>query len=48
VFYRLTEVSDGREVARAKTGITFFDYTRRKPVAIPPAFQAILGRVSAL
>jgi 4-hydroxybenzoyl-CoA thioesterase len=46
VFYRVTEVSGGREVARAKTGMTFFDYVRRRPVAIPPSFQAMLERVA--
>jgi len=37
--YRLTDVESGKEVARAKTGIVFFDYDRRKPVAIPEEFR---------
>lgn len=36
--YRVTNASDGRLVARAKTGIAFFDYTARKIVAVPPGF----------
>lgn len=36
--YRVTEKTSGREVARGKTGIVFFDYASRKVVAMPPAF----------
>jgi acyl-CoA thioester hydrolase len=38
--YRVTSLSDSREVARGKTGIVFFDYTTRTPVAVPAAFIA--------
>lgn len=38
IVYRVTNVSDGRLVAQAKTGIAFFDYTTRKVVAVPTAF----------
>ena len=37
--YRVTEKSSGREVARAKTGIVFFDYSRRAVQNVPPAFR---------
>ena len=38
--YRLTNKKSGREVARAKTGIVFIDYTTRKVVPVPEAFKA--------
>ncbi|MCR9144907.1 MAG: thioesterase family protein [bacterium] len=31
------------EVARAKTGIVFFDYQARTPVEIPPRFRALFA-----
>lgn len=36
--YRVTEKGDGREIARGKTGILFFDYDLKKPVAAPANF----------
>ena len=36
--WRASEKQSGREVARGKTGIIFFDYTARKPAAAPEAF----------
>lgn len=39
IVYRLVRVGDGREVARAKTGIVFFDYVSRKPVPVPDGFR---------
>ena len=36
--YRIREKQSGREVARGKTGILFFDYAARKPVAVPARF----------
>ena len=38
--YRVSRVADGAEVTRGKTGIVFFDYQERVPVAVPPAFAA--------
>jgi acyl-CoA thioester hydrolase len=37
--YRLSNKETGKEVARGKTGIVFFDYERRKPVAVPGKFR---------
>ena len=38
-FYYLLENGDtGREIARAKTGLAFFDYGRRKLAAVPHEF----------
>ena len=37
--YRVGEQASGREVARGKIGIMFFDYAARKPMAVPAAFR---------
>ena len=37
-FYLMKNQSTGREVARAKTGIVFFDYKKKKPVKVPNEF----------
>lgn len=36
--YRIREKQSGREIARGKTGILFFDYAIKKPVAVPAGF----------
>ena len=41
--YRVTEKISGREVARAKTGIVFFDYSRRAVQNVPPAFRDLFA-----
>lgn len=38
--WRASEQDSGREVARGKTGIMFFDYEARRPTSAPPAFVA--------
>jgi len=42
LLFRLTEKTDGREVARAKTGFVFFDYESRKVKPIPDLFRQII------
>jgi 4-hydroxybenzoyl-CoA thioesterase len=37
-FYKVIQKSGGKEVARAKTGVVFFDYNRQKMVPVPAAF----------
>lgn len=37
--YRIRDKASGRDIARGKTGIVFFDYARRKIAAVPPAFR---------
>ena len=37
--YRVGEQVSGREVARGKIGIMFFDYAARKPMVVPAAFR---------
>ena len=39
----IVDKASGREVARGKHGIIFFDYTARKPVSAPAAFVAKVG-----
>ncbi len=39
LIYRVTNAAKGTEVARVKTGIVFFDYDARKPVAMPDGFR---------
>jgi 4-hydroxybenzoyl-CoA thioesterase len=38
-FYQLVNKESGKEIARAKTGIVFFDYEKRKPTKVPEAFK---------
>jgi len=42
--WRIADKASGREVARGKTGIIFFDYAARRATAVPPAF---IAKVSA-
>lgn len=41
--WRISDQASGREVARGKHGIMFFDYDQRKPVSTPPGFIAKVG-----
>lgn len=38
--WRLRDKASGREIARGKHGIMFFDYAARKASTVPPAFLA--------
>lgn len=42
LLWRMHEKTSGREVARGKTGIVFFDYATRKIAAVPERFRARL------
>jgi len=39
IVYRIANNDTGKEAARVKTGIVFFDYEERKPVAVPDNFR---------
>jgi len=39
--YKITEKETGREVARVKTGIVFFNYSEKKVAHVPEKFKAI-------
>ncbi|UCG93356.1 MAG: thioesterase family protein [candidate division WOR-3 bacterium] len=43
-FYKLTNKESGKEVARAKTGIAFFDYKKRKVVEVPRKFRELFSK----
>lgn len=45
LFYDVKNKSTGQEVARAKTGIVCFDYSRRKVARIP---EALLSKLQSL
>ena len=40
--YRACNKKSGKEVARCKTGITFFDYKSSKLVSVPEAFKKLI------
>ncbi len=40
IVYLMTNAATGKEVARVKTGMAFFDYARRKVIPMPDAFRA--------
>jgi hypothetical protein len=42
-YYRLTTKASGAEVARAKTGIAFFDFTDRKVLRTHEKFKLLIG-----
>ena len=41
--YLMTDAQDRREIARVKTGIAFFDYTKRRLTRIPDAFREAIS-----
>lgn len=40
--FRISNKKTGKEVARAKTGVVFFDYTAKKVVRVPDRFKAAM------
>ena len=42
LYYRITNQATGKEVARAKTGIVFFDYASNKLAELPEEFKRII------
>ena len=41
--FRLTSKKEGKEIARAKTGIVFYDYENEKIVGVPEVFLKAIG-----
>jgi acyl-CoA thioesterase FadM len=41
--FRLSDAASGKEIARVKTGVVFFDYAARKVVHTPEAFRAVFA-----
>ncbi len=44
IVYRVSEAKSGTEIARAKTGILYFDYRKQKVVSIPNGLRNKLSR----
>jgi acyl-CoA thioester hydrolase len=42
--FRITNKTNGNEIARAKTGIAFFDYKKNKIVPVPEKFRLFNSR----
>jgi len=42
LLYRFTRPADGREIARVRTGLVAYDYTRQKIARLPAVFRAAL------
>ena len=40
-YYKIDRQDNGREIARAKTGIVFFDYSTQKIAPVPAVFSAL-------
>jgi acyl-CoA thioester hydrolase len=40
--YKLTDAETGKEIARVKTGIVFFDYSNNRLVRMPDAFKKLV------
>jgi 4-hydroxybenzoyl-CoA thioesterase len=45
--YRVQDKASGREVARGKTGIVFFDYAARKVAPVPEPFRLRIAAAEA-
>ena len=43
-FFKVIQKNSGKEVARAKTGIVFFDYNRQKMAPVPAAFLSAFSK----
>lgn len=48
LFYRVTNVQAGIEVARAKTAIAFLDYRTRKTLPVPEKFRNLFNTNSTI
>ncbi len=44
-FFRMVSRGSGKEVARVKTGVVFFDYGVRKPRPVPEEFRVLCSAV---
>jgi 4-hydroxybenzoyl-CoA thioesterase len=43
LLYRLTDMASGQEIARAKTGIIFYDYAARRVAHLPEPFRRVVA-----
>jgi 4-hydroxybenzoyl-CoA thioesterase len=47
LLYRMSDAATGQEIARVKTGMLWFDYSTRKVVKGPEAFERVLAPAAA-
>jgi acyl-CoA thioester hydrolase len=47
MIYRITDAATGAEIARAKTGVLFFDYGSRRVVQVPAPFRVAFAPPTA-
>ena len=45
MFYLISEKGRGVEIARAKTGLVFFDYEKRKAARVPEQFRRLIAEM---
>ena len=45
--FRITNKVSGKEIARAKTGIAFYDYDKNKIVPVPDKFKELIEELKA-
>ena len=45
--YRVTNKETAKEIARAKTGIAFFDYQNNKLVSVPQKFNELIDKLTS-
>jgi acyl-CoA thioesterase FadM len=44
-FFKITNKATGKEIARAKTGVAFFDYKNNKLVSVPEKFIQLIDKL---
>jgi acyl-CoA thioester hydrolase len=45
--FRITDKTNNKEIARAKTGIAFFNYKENKIVAVPEKFKKLISQINS-
>lgn len=45
--FKISNKANGKEIARAKTGIAFFDYKKNKMIAVPEKFVELIEKLNA-
>lgn len=45
--FKISNKASGKEIARAKTGIAFFDYKKNKMIAVPEKFVELIEKLNA-
>jgi acyl-CoA thioesterase FadM len=45
--FKISNKANGKEIARAKTGIAFFDYKKNKMITVPEKFVELIEKLNA-